>query len=105
MKGWPPSQLEDGTIKQDSTLACSVAVISTDTAGREKSSRPSKVDPGLSTSPSQNQNSFLVFLRLPTYIIAEISAHRGTVVFESASNFIDSSPTRARDFWQKRKAF
>ena len=35
VKGWPPSQLEDGTIKQDSTLACSVAVISTDTAGRE----------------------------------------------------------------------
>ena len=35
LKGWPPSQLEDGTIKQDSTFTCSVAVISTDTAGRE----------------------------------------------------------------------
>ena len=36
LKGWPPSQLEDGTIKQDSTFTCSVAVISTDTAGREE---------------------------------------------------------------------
>ena len=42
VKGWPPSQLEDGTIKQDSTLACSVAVISTDTAGREDFPRPSQ---------------------------------------------------------------
>ena len=37
LKGWPPSQLEDGTIKQDSTFACSVVVISTDTTGREVS--------------------------------------------------------------------
>ena len=42
VKGWPPSQLEDGTIKQDSTLACSVAVISTGTAGREDFPRPSQ---------------------------------------------------------------
>ena len=35
LKGWPPSQLEDGTIKQDSTFTCSVVVLSTVTTGRE----------------------------------------------------------------------
>ena len=52
LKGWPPSQLEDGTIKQDSTFACSVVVFSTVTTGREECPRPSLVDLGLSTSPS-----------------------------------------------------
>ena len=35
MKILYPSPLDESPIKQDSTLACSVAVISTDTAGRE----------------------------------------------------------------------
>ena len=45
VKGWPPSQLEDGTIKQDSTFACLVAVLSIDTAGREEFPRPSQGGP------------------------------------------------------------
>ena len=33
---------------------------------------PPEEDLGLQTDPNQNQNSFLIFLRLPTYIMAEI---------------------------------
>ena len=51
LKGWPPSQLEDGTIKQDSTFACLVAVLSTDTAGREDFPRPSQGGPGSFDQP------------------------------------------------------
>lgn len=40
---------------------------------------PPEVDLGLLTSP--NQNSFLIFLRLPDKLIAEILALFGTVVF------------------------
>lgn len=47
---------------QDSTLACSVVVLSTDTTGREESPRPSLVDLGLSTSPCVVFREFTIAL-------------------------------------------
>ena len=74
-----PRPLDDGTIKQDSTLTCLVVVLSAVTTGREEYPRPSLVDLGLSTSPCVVFREFTIalnpleslFLRLP-FIMAEI---------------------------------
>ena len=73
LKGWPPSQLEDGTLC-DFSVSRSVGLPvsglkSVQSFGLAQIFH-AMVDLGLSTSP--NQNPFLVFLRLPTYIMAEI---------------------------------
>ena len=92
VKGWPPSQLEDGTIKQDSTFACSVVVFSTVTTGREEYPRPSLVDLALSRSPCIVFREFTtalnplesLFPRLP-FIMAEISSALQVMLYPSRS--------------------
>ena len=73
LKGWPPSQLEDGTL-------CDFSV--SRSVGLPVSGLKSVQSFGLRRfsarwwtrvfRPAQIKNSFLVFLRLPTYIMAEI---------------------------------
>lgn len=108
------TSLHHGTIKQDSTFACSVVVLSAVTTGREvflewlRSSWARRPLPRFSIwcanrlshvihwvrflasmsffntqdySWCWNQNSFLIFPRLPDKLIAEILALFGTVVF------------------------
>lgn len=103
VKGWPPSQLEDGTIKQDSTFACLVVVLSTDTTGR--GNIPTLLV-GLALSRSPNQKSFQIFLRLPTYIMAEIlSAFEVLLYSQLILTHVDGLPIRARFRLAEKKSF